>query len=135
MKRPDSTTGTKSQWRWRRPTTFAGWRDRGGGGPVPAGKLAGSPSKPARGTAEGAADAGNRAGQARLAKAETPADIAELVGIDPRPATSGNEGRGANQVRGRLTEEDQAVLDQAKANYDNAVAYGKALEAAVACVK
>lgn len=39
------------------------------------------------------------------------------------------------KFEGRLTEEDQAVLDQAKANYDNAVAYGKALEAAVACVK
>ena len=74
--------------------------------------------------------------KARLAKAETPADIAELVGIDPKTGDF-PEMKDVEQIKfeGRLTGEDQAVLDQANANYDNAVAYGKALEAAVACVK
>ncbi len=72
----------------------------------------------------------------RLGKAETPAEIAELVGIDPKTGDF-PEMKDIEQIKfeGRLTEEDQATLDQAKANYDNAVAYGKALEAAVSCVK
>lgn len=119
----------------QRPSPAGG--DRGGGGPVPAEQIGRLPevSQPEAPPKEPPTPEIEQA-KARLAKAETPADIAELVGIDPKTGDF-PEMKDVEQIKfeGRLTEEDQAVLDQAKANYDNAVAYGKALEAAVACVK
>lgn len=119
----------------QRPSPAGG--DRSGGGPVPAEQIGRLPevSQPEAPPKEPPTPEIEEA-KARLGRAETTADIAELVGIDPKTGDF-PEMKDVEQIKfeGRLTEEDQAVLDQAKANYDNAVAYGKALEAAVACVK
>ena len=74
--------------------------------------------------------------RARVLAAETLDEVALLGGVDAKTGEYAEAGD-IKQIEqeGRLTPEDQAALDQATENYDNAVAYGKALEAAVTCVK
>jgi hypothetical protein len=72
---------------------------------------------------------------ARVGKPDTIDEIAELAGVDPKtgefPELKDVEQIG---VEGRLTNEDRQIMEQAKGDYDNAVAYAKALEAAVSCI-
>jgi hypothetical protein len=72
---------------------------------------------------------------ARVGKDETLRDIALSHGVDP--ATGGFVEQGdIAQMReeGRLTDEDEAVLASADQMFADAEAYGRALEAAVACL-
>ncbi|RWK57082.1 hypothetical protein [Mesorhizobium sp.] len=73
--------------------------------------------------------------QARIAKADTPRDLAEQYGVD---LATGNFAEMADieQLRsmGRLTAEDEAALADAAVAFDTAEAYGNAMKAALVCL-
>jgi len=72
---------------------------------------------------------------ARVGKPEDLKALAEQFGVNPQDG-SFVEQADVDQVRqeGRLTEEDEADLEEADTTFENSVAFGEALRAAVACL-